>query len=204
MLGASLLVAPAGRADVPVITGGTATNLSSDVRGYVSEYHFSNVPSMDGLNSPNNARFNISIRSINGSPNSLIGIGWDVTIQTIAPQSWLSDMLILFSHTGGGFNGPYSIRPGSGNNFPGGPTRFTSSGVVSFPTLSMSNDAILQLQFFEDFNDALGQDGLWIDCTLYLVTGFEVPSPSAAPLLSTTAIFGSRRRPRVRARCMGA
>ncbi len=95
--------------------------------------------------------------SLNIGPNAVVtGFGFDTT-QTAFDPSWLSEMAIVFYSSAGA---QFFVTPGVGIDMPGGPTVFSSNGVIDLtdstpiPNLTVGPDGILRLGLCETFNDA--------------------------------------------------
>lgn len=166
----------------------------------VTSFDVSGIFSYDPLGDPLNERFTLAL----GSGAHITGIGWDVTLFAVAP-SWLSEMVVAFGPT----SDPYFVflTPGIADIFPG--TRsYSSGGIVDLIGLGLDffldADGLLQLEFFEDFDDYLNDwDGIWDSGTIDIEysTGDDpdpVPAPGALALLLAGAgllgFAGLRRR----------
>lgn len=134
----------------------------------------------------------------------VIGIGWDVTIDAIAP-SWLSEARISFEDSAS--NGFLQLAPAVGDAFPGLGS-YSSGGIVDLIEFgldfSVAADGILQLEFFEFFDDHLGDvDATWTAGNVaiqYETDGAApIPEPSTYALLvvglATLGFARGRRRP---------
>lgn len=136
------------------------------------------IPSMDGLGSPNNIVVNLWV----GPHNEVTGIGWDVVLQTVAPNSWLTTISALISNSSGAYIGALVVTPGSGHFNPGGPTPFSSDPEIIKlvpnglgPVVALS-DGYIRVEFFEDFDDVPGEvDGRWISGDVRFQTSFPIP-----------------------------
>ncbi len=166
----------------------------------VTSFDVSGIFSVDGLGDPLNERFTLAL----GSGAHITGIGWDVTLFADAP-SFLSEMVVAFGTT----SNPYFVflTPGVADNFPGIES-YSSGGIVDLVGLGLDffldGDGLLQLEFFEDFDDYFNDwDGIWeaglID--IEYSTGDDpdpVPTPGALGLLLAGAgllgFAGLRRR----------
>ncbi len=161
----------------------------ADERSVVTPIDVACTPSWDGKPSPVNV-----VRLINvGAGNSLVGIGWDVILRSVHPSSWLSEMSVCITDSSG--IGGFMLRPGT-DNFPGGPTSYSSGGVQLLGTLGIPNlvplaDGLIRLEFFETFDDALGQvDGEWACGQLAILTLAPTGGPPPAPVFySSEAAF---------------
>lgn len=166
----------------------------------VTSFDVSGIFSNDLLGDPINERFTLAL----GSGAHITGIGWDVTLFADSP-SFLSEMVVAFGTT----SNPYFVflTPGVTDNF-SGIESYSSGGIVDLIGLGLDffldADGMLQLEFFEDFDDFLNDwDGIWeagfID--IEYSTGDDpdpVPTPGALGLLLAGAgllgFAGLRRR----------
>ncbi|MDX2115024.1 MAG: hypothetical protein SFZ24_05295, partial [Planctomycetota bacterium] len=159
----------------------------------------SNTSSMDNFGDPDNARRQFFV----GRNNILTGIGWNVVLQTVTPNSGIDELIVWFSNR---FENPYTagfgLRPGGGLDGPAGPTAFSSPMLklqdVNVPDLHIGPDGILTLEYADQPDNAPGQaDGLWISGTITLQFVHPVPPvpapASAAALLLLAAPRRSRR-----------
>ena len=133
-----------------------------------------------------------------GAGSHVIGIGWDVGLYADTP-SWLSEMGVDFSNsTGGGF----SLFPGFGDSNPGSGD-YMSNGIEDLigagNDFFVGMDGSLRLEFFEAFNDYVGDwDGRWDRGTLSVLV---VPEPtSAAMVLLALLAAGATTRRRAKSR----
>lgn len=147
--------------------------------------------SWDGFGDLNNiiAQYNL------GAGAHITGIGWDVELQTLVSPSWLSEIAVDFSNTGG--TAGVSLAPGSGDDF-GGNDFYSSGGVVDLIGLgldfNLDADGVLNVQFFEGFDDfADTAEGLWKGGTLTIQYTI-VPAPGAMALLGLGGLVATRRR----------
>lgn len=141
------------------------------------------IPSMDGLGSPNNVVIFLWI----GPFNSVTGIGWDVVLQTVIPNSRRRDLsMFVRDSTNTQFTG-FGIQPGSPDPTPGGPTPYSSDGILklenyNIPHVQALADGLIRLEFFDAPDNAPGEaDGLWVSGAVSLQTLLPIPTP-----LSTT------------------
>lgn len=147
------------------------------------------IASFDGRGSVGN-----TVIEINLGPGAVInGIGWDVVLQADDP-SLLSDITVSIGDSSG--NDFLFIRPGAGSNFSGGPTAFTSDGVIKLadaglPDIVLAN-GILQIEFFETFDDAAGSvDGSWISGQFFTQ---YIPTPGVVSLVCLAGVAIASRR----------
>lgn len=157
------------------------------------------IPSMDGRGSPNNTVLFMWV----GGGNYVNGIGWDVVLQTIAPNSRRRDMSLLLTDT---LNLPFTgwgIQPGAADPTPGGPTGYASDGILKvadygIPPLRAAGDGYIRLEFHESPDHAPGQvDGLWVSGTVSFQTLYPIPpivSPAAGASFALVGLMLNARR----------
>lgn len=155
-----------------------------------------NVPSWDGQGSPNNAVVFFNI----GAGNAVNGIGWDVVL-TAFGASWRSEIAILVTDSANlPFTG-FTLRPGAANTSPGGPTAYSSQGILklanyNIPPVVALADGLIRVEFFETYDDGVNQqDGVWNSGTIAFQLR-DVPAPGAAGLLGLAGVglLGRKRR----------
>lgn len=122
----------------------------------------------------------------------VVGIDWNVNLFAADP-SWLSEMgLDVGDASGDGF----SLFPGLGTNATGVGDFSGSADLVSLGVDFSVTSRNLALEFFESFDDRLGDwDGIWRSGSVTLT--FHVPEPATlmlAGLAIAGAIGASRRR----------
>jgi hypothetical protein len=161
----------------------------SDERNVVTPIDIACTPSWDAKANPINV-----VRLIHvGAGNSVVGIGWDVVLRSVHPSSWLSDIGVCITDSSA--IGGFMLRPGS-DNFPGGPTSYSSGGIQSLSNFGIPNlvplaDGLIRIEFFEAFDDALGQvDGEWACGQLAILTLAPTGGPPPGPVFfSSEAAF---------------
>lgn len=127
---------------------------------------------------PGNVVIELDLASILGiNPGfEIIGGGYNVTLRTVG-SSWLSEMFV-------GINETNYWRPGSSVPDSGGPTNFsvpvTPFSSAGRPTIAVT-DGILQLRFFESFDDFTDPDGLWLAGSTLTFRLNATPMAAAVP-----------------------
>jgi MYXO-CTERM domain-containing protein len=130
-----------------------------------------------------------------GSQVTMTAVGWDVTISTFG-ASWLSEATIYFDDNVAPDESGLFLAPGTGLDAPGSQA-FSSGGLLDLSDSMIPNivlpNGILRLEFFEGFDDVLGEaDAEWSGTISIGVT--EVPAPGAAAALGLAGLAGMRRR----------
>lgn len=190
----SLLVAGTARAEMNLQTNPITTPLG-DQRGLMAQFNVAGIPSVDNKGSPNNVVMFFNV----GAGGSFAGFGYDVTIQTVAPESWYSEIAVAITNTVN-INSGLFIRPGYPNDYGGGPRHFSSIGIVSVQGIGLSPvvagaDGRIRLEFFELYDDVPNSaDGLWIDGTISFYR--FVPAPQTVTFLGLGGGMLSVRRRR--------
>jgi hypothetical protein len=134
----------------------------------VAQIDVTGAESFAGIGNKNNTVLVVDL----GGPVEVIGIGWDVTIQSIG-GSWLSEAAVNLGSSSTAF---ISLRPGNGVDNNGGnvPTQFSSGGVVDLISLgldfALDADGVLRLEFFDTFVDFPDSpDAIWVSGSLTVV-----------------------------------
>jgi hypothetical protein len=176
---AVLFSAPAFAA-APLLEFGSNTPMLDPIAQPATTFVFdvSGINSNEGFGSPIN-----EIRFLQvGANQTVIGIGWDVTLFA-DPPSWLSEMAVTFGST----SSPeiLSLRPGIGVNS-GGTQSFSSNGIINLVDLTfqfgVDADGLLRMEFWESFVDFPGDfDGIWQSGTLTIAV---VPEPATYGLMA--------------------
>lgn len=139
---------------------GAGTSARADIIDYTYTLA-SNIESRGEEGSLDNVVIELDLATILGiNPEfEIIGGGYNVRLLTNSGgSSWLSEMYV-------GINDTNYWRPGSSANRSGGPTNFsvpvTPFSSAGRPNISVT-DGILQLRFFESFDDFVDPDGYWL------------------------------------------
>lgn len=156
------------------------------------------IPSMDGANSPNNVVIFLWV----GPFNYVTGVGWDVVLQTLVPNSRRRDIVVAVKNTlNDAFSG-FGIQPGAADPTPGGPTPYSSGGIIkladqSIPPVQALADGLIRLEFGETRDNAPGDaDAVWVSGTISLQAAFEIPSiasPGSTGILAVASLVCLRR-----------
>jgi hypothetical protein len=123
------------------------------------------------------------------SGGHITGIGWDVNVATVG-ASWLSEAVMRF-------NNDLYLTVGIGDDFAGS-SSYSSGGVFDLVGTGLdfflAGDGLLNIEFFEGFDDVAGA----IDATFgqgsSLQIQYEVPAPSALAMLGLGGLVAGRRR----------
>ncbi|MGE3180904.1 MAG: PEP-CTERM sorting domain-containing protein [Phycisphaerae bacterium] len=178
-------------------TVGSSYTPSPDLSGIVIPFDVTGIQSFDAPGAPGNTIVLLDAAAAAGLPSGtqveMNGVGWDVVVESFG-ASWLSELGVAFGPQGG--VAEINLRPGAGSNAPGGPTPFTSGGIIKFDTIPLPNivlpNGMLQMEFFESFDDVAGAvDGQWVSGSLNIQV---TPEPASLSLLSLGALALLRRR----------
>lgn len=132
-----------------------------------------------------------------GANSKITSIDYLLNLTAIDP-SWLSEIGLAFTDSKG--NAGVVFNPGINETFPGTETYAGSAVLADFGLdFNVGNDGILRLEFYEDFDDFGGPDGIWNFGTITFGVEPEVvavPEPSTALLLGAGIMmigYGRRR-----------
>ncbi len=155
------------------------------------------IESWDSLSDPDNTVLIIDVAAAlglpSGTPVTMNGIGWDVTITTNDP-SWLSEARIYFDDDINPDLTGLFLAPGVNDSFPGSAS-YSSGGIIKLADVGIPDiplpDGNLRVEFYESFDDfADGVDATWAGT----VTIQAVPEPGALSLLALAGLALIRRR----------
>lgn len=122
-------------------------------RGVQTCVDLTDIDSWDDLDDADNVIIDVDI----SSTLKVVGVAWDVGIASVG-ESWLSDASVFLSNSDGTADPDAVIlAPGFEVEAPGN-QEFSSGGVVmladeGLPEIEPNGDGIVQLQFFEAFDD---------------------------------------------------
>jgi hypothetical protein len=132
-----------------------------------------------------------------GANSTITSIDYLLNLTAIDP-SWLSEIGLSFTDSDG-IEGVV-FNPGFGDEFEGTDTYTGSASLVDLGlAFKVGGDGILRLEFYEDFDDFGGPDGIWNFGTITFGVEPEVvavPEPSTALLLGAGIMmlgYGRRR-----------
>ncbi len=172
-------------------TSQTATEIYSAPAGAVATItvDLSGINSWDLAGSSFNETLSVSL----GGDYLVVGLGWNVTIQTVG-ESWRSEATIGFLDSSIGLQ----LAPGTDNS--SGTSTYTSGGILDLASIdptfpfTVGADGNLDLEFFESFDDVAGS----IDATYLqgssLQIQYVVPAPGALAMLGLGGLVAGRRR----------
>jgi hypothetical protein len=131
-----------------------------------------------------------------GANATITSIDYSVNLTANSP-SWLSELGLAFTDSDG-FEGVV-FNPGFGDEFDGTDTYAGSADLLDFGlSFNVGSDGILRLEFYEDYDDFAGADGVWNfgSITFGIEPEFAaVPEPSTALLLGAgVMLIGLGRR----------
>lgn len=133
-----------------------------------------------------------TVLNFNVGANSVItSVAYSLNLTAFSP-SWLSEIGVAFTGSDG-IEGVV-FNPGFGDDNPGTATYTGSADLIDFGLdFAVGADGILRLEFYEDFDDFAGVDGIWNFGTLTFgveTVGGEVP-PGEVPEPATGLLLGA-------------
>lgn len=155
------------------------------------------IESWDPLSDPSNTVLIIDVAAglglPSGTPVTMNGIGWDVTITTNSP-SWLSEARVYFDDDINPDLTGLFLAPGVNDSFSGSAS-YSSGGIIKLADAGIPDiplpDGNLRVEFYESFDDfADGVDAVWAGT----ITVQAVPEPGALSLLALAGLALIRRR----------
>lgn len=164
-------------------------------------FNVAGVQSFGELGDPENQIYEINV----GANATIVSVTYNVNLTTASP-GWLSDFGLAF--TNAAFTDGVILNPGFGDNGPGTATYADTVDLIAEGlSFSVDADGILRLEFYEDFDDFAGVDGIWnfgtitfnTDADVPTVPGTDVPEPATGMLMGAgLALMGytARRRRR--------
>jgi hypothetical protein len=162
-------------------------------------FNVGGVQSIGELGDPENQVYEINV----GANATITSVSYTVNLTTIG-FSYLSEFALAF--TNGAFTDGVLLNPGIGDDGPGTGTYSELIDLVAEGlSFSVDADGILRLEFYEDFDDDAGADGIWnfgtitfnTDADVPTVPGTDVPEPATGMLMGAgLALMGytARRR----------
>ncbi len=170
----TLFVAAAFAAGSAVLTAGAGPS--------ITVVDLSGVESVNGLGDPLNVVLSIPL----AANAEVVQIDWSLFFIPNSP-SWTSEPNMQFSDTGQTsiYNWDMGDWGGVSNS---NPIALNGSDVFS---IFLGADGILRLEFWEDFVDFDGADGVYSNSVLVIS---YLPAPSCLALLGLAGLVGTRRR----------
>jgi hypothetical protein len=138
-----------------------------------------------------------------GANATIISVTYNVNLTAPSP-SWLSDFGLAFTNSG--VSDGVLLTPGFDDDGPGTGTYSDMLDLVAEGlSFTVDADGILRLEFYENFDDVAGVDGIWnfgtitfnTDADVPTVPGTDVPEPATGMLMGAgLALMGytARRR----------
>jgi hypothetical protein len=121
-----------------------------------------------------------------GANATITSIDYSVNLTANSP-SWLSELGLAFTDSDG-VEGVV-FNPGFDDTFDGTATYSGSADLIDFGlSFNVGSDGILRLEFYEDFDDFAGADGIW---NFGSITFGIDPEPAAVPEPSTALLLGA-------------
>jgi hypothetical protein len=181
------------------ITGLVNMNFTRGTGGTQIDITFaSDISSGDGFGLPGNAVFAIDLAAGTGTATTIVGLGWDVTIEAFSP-SWQSEAGVLFDDADeiGDPNG-VRLTPGAGVDAPGIGS-YSSGGIVDLGSVGLGNlvlnNGVLLLEFGETFDDdSVSPDGRWLAGSTISLDTDAIPAPGALLVAGLGGMVATRRR----------
>lgn len=187
------------------ILGAGPAGGAAELSGGVTNFNVAGITSWDAQGSGFNTVVNFDLASAlgyaPGTPITMNGIGWNVTLQAQG-ASWLSEMGIYFDDSVAPDLSGLFLRPGASVTSPGGnlPTNFNSGGIIKLAPNNIPNillpNGVLRMEFYESYDDlSAAIDGDWLSGSLQIQTVEQaVPAPGVAGLFGLAGLAAARRR----------
>lgn len=152
------------------------------------------VESQGGIGDSGNTVLTYNI----GANSVITSINYSLNLTAFSP-SWLSEIGLAFTDSDG-IEGVV-FNPGADDSIPGTATYTGSADLVDLGLdFAVGADGILRLEFYEDFDDFAGVDGIWNFGTITFgvePVDVEVPEPASGLLLGAgLAMMGYANRRR--------
>jgi hypothetical protein len=144
------------------------------------------IASYDGFGAAINDRLSVML----SSNATVIGVGWDVNLETVG-ASWLSEATVTF------LNSPIGLQLSPGDVNAPGNQFFSSGGILDLASIDptfpfqVGVDGMLNMEFWDSFVDNPGAvDAFWSGS----LTIQWVPTPGAVAVLGMGGLIATRRR----------